>query len=144
MTTTDMYINERLDHLGIVAGVCQEIGLAAWLDAQDPGNRQQVSVGTATVAMLLNGLGWSLRQLYLVPQFFANKPIEHLLGPRGSEVFWELNPRGSRSICRRPGHPADSVSEWTLFAHGRRPQQMVRQANVRQRREPKAYAGATA
>jgi hypothetical protein len=24
---------ERLDHLGIVAGVCQEIGLAAYLDA---------------------------------------------------------------------------------------------------------------
>jgi transposase len=80
MTTTDMYINERLDHLGIVAGVCQEIGLAAWLDAQDPGNRQQVSVGTATVAMILNGLGFSNRQLYLVPQFFANKPVEHLLG----------------------------------------------------------------
>ncbi len=80
MSRTEMYTNERLDHLGIVAGVCQEIGLAAWLDAQDPGNRQQVSVGTATVAMILNGLGFSNRQLYLVPQFFANKPIEHLLG----------------------------------------------------------------
>src|SRR5438067_12790408 len=80
MTTTDIYVNERLDHLGIVAGVCQEIGLAAWLDAQDPGNRQQVSVGTATVAMILNGLGFANRQLYLVPQFFANKPLEQLLG----------------------------------------------------------------
>ena len=81
MPAEESYINERLDHLGIVAGVCQEIGLAAWLDAQDPSNRQQVSVGTATVAMVLNGLGESLRQLYLVPQFFANKPVEHLLGP---------------------------------------------------------------
>jgi transposase len=80
MTTVENYINERLDHLGIVAGVCQEIGLAAWLDAQDPGNRKQVSVGTATVAMILNGLGFSNRQLYLVPQYFANKPVEHLLG----------------------------------------------------------------
>src|SRR5438045_2833486 len=80
MTIAENYINERLDHLGIVAGVCQEIGLAAWLDAQDPGNRQQVSVGTATVAMILNGLGFANRQLYLVPQFFANKPVEHLLG----------------------------------------------------------------
>jgi transposase len=80
MESTDQYTNERLDHLGIVAGVCQEIGLAAWLDAQDPGNRQQVSVGTATVAMILNGLGFSNRQLYLVPQYYANKPIEHLLG----------------------------------------------------------------
>src|SRR5215471_12254924 len=40
-----------------------------------------VSVGTATVALVLNGLGWSNRQLYLVPQFFADKPIDHLLGP---------------------------------------------------------------
>src|SRR5438105_14385954 len=80
MTTTERYRNERLDHLGIVAGVCQEIGLAAWLDAQDPSNWQQVSVGTATVAMILNGFGFSNRQLYLVPQFFANKPVEHLLG----------------------------------------------------------------
>ena len=80
MKSTDQYTNERLDHLGIVAGVCQEIGLAAWLDAQDPGNRQQVSVGTATMAMILNGFGFSNRQLYLVPQFFANKPVEHLLG----------------------------------------------------------------
>ncbi len=46
MTTTERYRNECLDHVGIVAGVCQEIELAAWLDAQDPGNRQQVSVGT--------------------------------------------------------------------------------------------------
>lgn len=80
MLLEESYINERLDHLGIVAGVCQEIGLASWLDAQEPGKRQQVSVRTATVAMVLNGLGWSLRQLYLVPQFFANKPVEHLLG----------------------------------------------------------------
>ncbi len=81
MEGTEEYINERLDHLGIVAGVCQEIGLGEWLDAQEPDNRQQVSVGTATVAMILNGLGFSNRQLYLVPQFFANKPVEQLLGP---------------------------------------------------------------
>src|SRR5215467_8062867 len=31
--------------------------------------------------MILNGLGFSNRQLYLVPQFFADKPVETLLGP---------------------------------------------------------------
>lgn len=72
---------ERLDHLGIVAGVCQEIGLAAYLDNLAGPNQQQVSVGTATVAMILNGLGFSNRRLYLVSQFFATKPVEHLLGP---------------------------------------------------------------
>ena len=74
------YTPERLDHLGIVAGVCQEIGLAEWLDGQAERSRQRVSVGTATVAMVLNGLGFSNRRLYLVPQFFENKPVERLLG----------------------------------------------------------------
>jgi transposase len=73
--------SERLDHLGIVAGVCQEIGLADYLDAVAGPSEQQVSVGTATVAMILNGLGFSNRRLYLVSQFFATKPVEHLLGP---------------------------------------------------------------
>src|SRR5499427_5432931 len=72
---------ERLDHLGIVAGICREIGLAEYLDALAGPTQQQVSVGTATVAMLLNGLGFSNRRLYLVSQFFATKPVEHLLGP---------------------------------------------------------------
>jgi hypothetical protein len=40
MQAAESYVNERLDHLGIVAGVCQEIGLAAWLDEQDPTNRK--------------------------------------------------------------------------------------------------------
>jgi transposase len=75
------YVVEHLNHLGIVAQVCREIGVADWLDQQEPGNRQQVSVGTATVALVLNGLGFSNRRLYLVPQFFADKPVEHLLGP---------------------------------------------------------------
>jgi transposase len=72
---------ERLDHLGIVAGICREIGLAEYLDGLAGPSQQQVSVGTATVAMILNGLGFSNRRLYLVSQFFATKPIEHLLGP---------------------------------------------------------------
>jgi transposase len=77
----NQYVVEHLNHLGIVAEVCREIGVADWLDQQEPTRRQQVSVGTATVAMVLNGLGFSNRQLYLVPQFFADKPVEHLLGP---------------------------------------------------------------
>jgi Domain of unknown function (DUF4277) len=43
---------EHLNHLGIVAEVCREIGVAEWLNAQDPTSRQQVPVGTATVAMV--------------------------------------------------------------------------------------------
>jgi transposase len=77
------YEVERLDHLGIVAGVCQQIGLAEFLDEQARGSRQRVSIGTATVAMVLNGLGFTNRRLYLVPRFFENKPIERLLAREG-------------------------------------------------------------
>jgi len=73
MQAAERYVNERLDHLGMVAGVCREIGLAAWLDAQDPANRQQVSAGTATVAMILNGLGFSNRQAQSVQQIIGKR-----------------------------------------------------------------------
>ena len=43
---------EHLNHLGIVAEGCREIGVADWLNQQEPGKRQQVGVGTATVAMV--------------------------------------------------------------------------------------------
>src|SRR5438034_4307146 len=74
------YQTERLDHLGIVAGVCREAGIAEWLDERAGEQRRSVSMGTATVPMILNGLGFSNRLLYLVPQYFKNKPVEHLLG----------------------------------------------------------------
>ncbi len=72
---------ERMDHLGIVAGVCDEIGLVEYFDAQDTHWHARVSLGQAVKAMVLNGLGFSNRRLYLFPQFFANKPLEELLGP---------------------------------------------------------------
>jgi hypothetical protein len=61
--------------------VCREIGLAEWLDSQDTQSHERVRVGTATVAMILNGLGFSKRRLTLVPRFFATKAVERLLGP---------------------------------------------------------------
>src|SRR5262245_46288785 len=72
----------HLHHLRIVAEVCRETGVAEWFDAQNPTSRQPVSMGTAMVAMGLNGLGFGTRQLYLMPHFFAGKPVEHLLEPR--------------------------------------------------------------
>jgi hypothetical protein len=51
------YVVEHLNHLGIVAAVCREIGVADWLDQQEPGNRQFVSMGTATVALVRERTG---------------------------------------------------------------------------------------
>ncbi len=101
---------ERLDHLGIVAGICREIGLAEYLDALAGPSQQQVSVGTATVAMILNGLGFSNRRLYLVAQFFATKPVEHLLGPGSrprccTTTAWDGRWTGSTTTIRRRSLP---------------------------------------
>ena len=64
------YSSKNLDHLGIVATVCREIGLAGEIDrivGVDP--RQKVTCGEAVVAMVLNTLGFVGRPLYLFPEF---------------------------------------------------------------------------
>jgi transposase len=75
------YRIERLDHLGIVAGICDEIELVEQIDHLVPAPRRQVSVGQAMKAMIINALGFVSRPLYLTPEFFAKKPIELLIGP---------------------------------------------------------------
>jgi transposase len=70
----------RLDYLGIVE-VCREIVIAEYLDARDVRSQEWGSVGSATAAMVLNGLGFVNRRPYLASQFFKTKPVAHLLGP---------------------------------------------------------------
>jgi len=69
-----------LNHLGIVAGLCKELKIAETIDKIVPADPQQiVTTGQAVVAMIINGLGFSNRQLYLFPQFFEFKPVELLI-----------------------------------------------------------------
>jgi transposase len=78
------YQSQGLDHLGLVAGMFEELGMGAVIDqaiAQDMSKRT-VSLGQAVKAMVRNGLGFVNQQLYLVPRFFQNKPLERLVGPR--------------------------------------------------------------
>jgi transposase len=46
------------------------------IDAKIGPNKRKVSVGQAVQAMVLNGLGFVSRPLYLSPEFFENKPVE--------------------------------------------------------------------
>lgn len=76
------YRSQTLDHLGLVAGMYDEIGIGAKIDqviAQDT-DKRQVSLGQAVKAMVLNGLGFVNQRLYLMPEFFWDKPTERLLG----------------------------------------------------------------
>lgn len=79
-----IYQSQVLDHLGLVAGMFNELGIGAVIDqaiAQDL-TKRTVSLGQAVKAMVLNGLGFVNQQLYLVPSFFHNKPLERLVGPK--------------------------------------------------------------
>lgn len=70
-----------LDHLGLVAAVCQDLKIARRIDDRLHYDRQRkISPGRAVVAMILNGLGFTNRRLYLTHQFFESKAIERLLG----------------------------------------------------------------
>jgi transposase len=82
MKSSNDYQSYTLDHHGLVAGLFDELGIGAHIDQLIPQDFDQrnVSIGTAVKAMIINGLGFSNRALYLVPQFFQDKPIEHLLG----------------------------------------------------------------
>lgn len=75
--------SSNLDHLGIVAGQCKTLKIAERVDSlmgKKHGSRV-VSCGQAVVVMILNGLGFGGRRLYLTPQFFATKPVDKLIGP---------------------------------------------------------------
>ena len=73
---------ETLDHLGLVAGVIDELGLVELTNEILPPHQQNcVSSGQVVKAMLLNCFGFLSAPLYLFSEFFDSKPVEHLLGP---------------------------------------------------------------
>ena len=53
-----------------------ELGIVEWVDRLLPKNQEKqiVSYGQAVKAMILNGLGYNQRTLYLTPHFFQDKP----------------------------------------------------------------------
>jgi transposase len=72
---------KNLDHLGLVAGIIDDLEIENIVDSlikQDV--REKVSAGKIVKAIILNGLGFVSRPLYLFPQFFEDKPVEKLLG----------------------------------------------------------------
>src|SRR6267143_987292 len=73
---------ERLDHLGLIASVINDLGLVSLIDARlKPDDQEAITSGEAVKGMILNGLGFANRPLSLSPQFFANKPLDLLFRP---------------------------------------------------------------
>mgnify|MGYP003999183271 FL=1 len=69
------YTSKRLDHHGIVAGICKQLKLCELIDNLIPSDhRKKVTYGEAVVAMIINCLGFTSRPMYLCDEFFKNKP----------------------------------------------------------------------
>ena len=70
---------ERLDHLGVIAGVIKDLKLVEFIDDRISSDaREEISCGEAVAGMIINGLGFSDRPLTLTPQFFENKALGRL------------------------------------------------------------------
>lgn len=77
----DTLFSKDLDHYGIVASMCDQLGLVDIIDSLIPPDRRaEITAGECVKLMVINGLGFTARPLYLESQFFESKPIERLLG----------------------------------------------------------------
>ena len=72
---------EDIDHLGLIAGIVDQIGLEELVNGcLGTHVQQKVSPGQGIKAMILNGLGFVSSPLYLYEEFFVGKATEHLVG----------------------------------------------------------------
>jgi len=71
----------NLDHLGLVAGIIDEIGIEEIIDRRlGEHSSEKISSGKVVKAMIINALGLISAPLYLFAKYFEGKAIEHLLG----------------------------------------------------------------
>jgi transposase len=70
------YRSQVLDHLGLVAGMFDALGLGDVIDqaTQQNPEMRDLTAGEAVKAMVLNGLGCINQALYLVPRFSGITP----------------------------------------------------------------------
>lgn len=73
---------QNIDHLGIVAGIMDSIGLVEIVNellGEDVS--EKISAGHVVKAMILNGLGFVSAPLYMFSKFFESRASEHLIAP---------------------------------------------------------------
>lgn len=78
---------EDIDHLGLVAGIIDEINLVEQINQLlGQHSTEKVSAGHVVKAMILNGLGFVSGALYIFSKFFEGKATEHLIGEGENNV----------------------------------------------------------
>lgn len=76
---TSKSFTKRLDHLGIIAALVEGLGIVDLVNARLPKLRHHtLTHGDIVLALILNGLGFTQRRLYLFAAWFENKPLKRL------------------------------------------------------------------
>ncbi|OGN57547.1 MAG: hypothetical protein A3C42_00290, partial [Chlamydiae bacterium RIFCSPHIGHO2_02_FULL_45_9] len=74
------YHSRNLDHLGIVSQICDDIGIVKTIDKMIPPDpSMKLSHGECVKLMIINGLGFTSRPLYLEAQFFSSRAVNRFL-----------------------------------------------------------------
>ncbi len=80
MSFNDKIQVQTINYLGLIAGIIDEIGIEKIInDALEVDRRESAIPSQIVKAIILNGLGFISRPLYLFPQFFEDKATEHLM-----------------------------------------------------------------
>ena len=70
---SSQYHSKNLDHLGIVSQICNEIGRVEAIDKiLPPDPSMKISHGECVKLMIINGLGFISKPLYLEAHFFLH------------------------------------------------------------------------
>lgn len=71
---------KNIDHLGLIAGMIEELGFVELIDKHIENDGRKVSIGTAVKALIMNSMGFAQHALYISPSFFERCDVEHLFG----------------------------------------------------------------
>ncbi|MDD1428935.1 IS1634 family transposase, partial [Dolichospermum sp. ST_sed9] len=72
---------QNIDHLGIVAGIIDSIGIVEIINELIGIEKdEKVNAGQVVKAMIINGLGFVSKPLYMFPKYFETIACEHLIG----------------------------------------------------------------
>jgi len=63
------YSGKNLDHLGLIAGMVDELGIVDVIDnvLEQDLKKRHLSIGQTIKALIVNGLGFTGRPMYLTP-----------------------------------------------------------------------------
>jgi transposase len=101
----------RLDHLGLVAQMADDIFLSETIDklVGDVDSQEIISIGQAVQAMCINCLGFTTRALHLTPQFFKTRDIKFLIGRNKGRANIVLKPEHLNE--HKLGRALDAIAE---------------------------------